>query len=69
MLVREVSLVPFVTDIADQICPRYTICSFDKPWMGDWAKGLPDVGGIGNIPVGAEQNGSDPGGVGCVAEG
>ena len=39
-LIAQVGLVAFVSYISSQICPRYTICSFDEPWMRDWTERL-----------------------------
>ena len=36
--------------------------------MGDGPEGFADVGGIGYVAVGGEEDGAEAGGVGCVAE-
>ena len=55
-------------DIADEISPGDTICGFYEPGVGDGPEGFADVGGVGYVAVGGEEDGAEAGGVGCVAE-
>ena len=64
----EVGFVPLVPDVADQIGPGDAVGGFDEPRVGNGAEGFADVGGVGYIAVGGEEDGAEAGGVGCVAE-
>lgn len=57
-----------MADVADQIGPGDAVGAFDEPGMGDGPEGFADVGRVGDIAVGAEEDGADAGCVGGVAE-
>ena len=53
-------------DITDQIGPGDAVGGFDEPGVGDWSEGLADVGGVGYVAVGGEEDCTEAGSVGCV---
>ena len=55
-------------NIADEIGPRDAVGGFDKVRVCDWAEGFADVGGVGYIAMGGEEDCAEAGCVGCVAE-
>ena len=57
-----------MADIPNEISPRNAVSGFDKVRVGDGAEGLADVGGVGYVAVGREEDGTEAGGVGSVAE-
>lgn len=69
MPVAQEGLVPLDTDITQDIRPRDGVGASDKIWMRDGTKRLADVGCVGYITVGREENGADAVGVGCISVG
>ena len=67
-LIADVGFVAFVGDVADEVGPGDGVGGSDEAWVGDGAEGFADVGGVGNVAVGAEEDGAEAGGVGCVAD-
>ena len=67
-LVPQIRFVPLVADVPDEISPRDTVSGFDQVGVGDGAKRLANVGGVGYVAVGREEDGTEAGGVGSVAE-
>ena len=57
-LVAQVGFVSLMPDISDQVCPTDAVGGLYEPWVGDWAEGFADVGGVGDVAVGAEEDGS-----------
>ena len=55
-------------DVADKKGPGDAVGGFDEPGVGDGAEGFADVGGVGYVAVGGEEDGAEARGVGCVAE-
>ena len=55
-------------DVSNEICPGDAVRGLDEPGVGDRAEGLADVGGVGYVAVGAEEDGAEAGGIGGVAE-
>ena len=55
-------------DVADEIRPADAVGGFDEPGVSDGPEGLADVGGVGDVAVGAEEDGAQAGGIGCVAD-
>ena len=53
-LVSQVGFVAFVPYVANEVCPGDTICSFDEPWMSNWAERLSNVRSVGDIAVRTE---------------
>lgn len=64
----KIGFIPFVPDVADQIRPGDAVGGFDEPGVSDGAEGLADVGGVGDVAVGGEEDGAEAGGVGGVAD-
>ena len=55
-------------NVSYEIRPGDAVRGFDEPGVGDWSEGLADIGGVGYVAVGAEENGAEAGGIGGVAE-
>ena len=53
--------------VPDQIGPGDTVGGFDEPRVGDGAEGFADVGRVGDVAVGGEEDGTEAVCVGCVA--
>ena len=45
-------------NIADEIGPRDAVGAFDKVRVCDWAEGFADVGGVGYVAMGGEEDGA-----------
>lgn len=60
-LVAEVGFVAFVADVADEVGPGDAVGAFDEPGVGDGAEGFADVGCVGYVSVGAEEDGAGAG--------
>ena len=54
-------------DVPDQIGPRDAVCGFNEPRVSDWSEGFTNIGGIGYIAVGGEEEGAKSCGIGSVA--
>ena len=67
-LVSQVGFIPLVGDVADQIGPGDAVGGLHKPGVRDGAEGFADVGRVGDVTVGAEEESAEAGRVGCVAE-
>lgn len=61
LLVAEVGFVAFVADVAEEVGPGDTVRAADQPWVSDGAEGFTDVGGVGYVAVGAEEDGAGAG--------
>ena len=57
-----------MADIADQVGPGDAVGAFDEPRVRDRPEGLADVGCVGDVAVGTEEDCSDAGRVGGVTE-
>lgn len=68
LLIPKISLVSFVAYIPNKICPRYAVCSSDKPWVGDRAEGLSDIRCIRNVAMSTEKYGSQTAGIGSITK-
>lgn len=66
-LVPTIRLVSLMPDVANQIGPGYAVGAADEPRMRDGTEGLANVGGVGDIAMGAEEDGAQACGVGGVA--
>ena len=55
-------------DITDEIGPGDPIGTFYEVRVGNRTEGLADVGGVGDVAVGGEEDGAKAGGVGSIAE-
>jgi hypothetical protein len=56
-------------DIADEICPGNSVRGAHEPGMGDWAKRLANVGCVGDVPMGGEEESAEAVCVSSVAVG
>lgn len=63
-----VGLVPLVADVAEDVRPRDAVGAAHQPGVGDGPEGLANVGGIGDVAVGREEDGTEAGSVGGVAD-
>ena len=68
-LIPQIRFVPFMTDITDQVRPRNAIRRSDEPRVGDGAEGLAHVAGVGDVPVGGEEDCTKTGGIGSISDG
>lgn len=57
-----------MADITDQVCPGDAVGRSDEPGVGDGPEGLADVGGVGYVAVGGEEDCAEARGVGCIAK-
>ena len=57
-----------MANVPNEISPRDTVSGFDEVGVGDGAEGLADVRGVCYIAVGREEDSTEAGGVGSVAE-
>lgn len=67
-LVAEKGFVALVANVTNEIGPGNAVGGSYEIGMGDGAERLADVGGVGYVAVGGEENGAETGGVGGVAE-
>lgn len=58
LLVAQVGFVAFVADVTEEVGPGDAVGAADQPWVGDGAEGFADVGGVGYVAVGAEEDGA-----------
>lgn len=66
--VVQVGLVAFVADVAEDVSPRNTVGTADEPRVRNGAEGLANVGGVGHVAVGGQEDGAEAGGVGGVTD-
>lgn len=66
--VVPVCLVSFVADVAQDVRPRDAIGTTNEPGVRNGAEGLPNVGGVGDVAVGGEENSAEAGGIGGVTD-
>lgn len=67
-LIRAVSFIPLVRDVAGQVGPRDAVGGAHEVGVRDGAEGLAYVGGVGYVALGGEEGGADAGCVGGVAD-
>ena len=67
-LVPQIGLVTLVPDVADEIGPRDAVGAFDEVGVCDGAEGFADVGGVGYVAMGGEEDCAEAGCVGSIAE-
>jgi hypothetical protein len=48
-----------MSDIADEICPGDSVGGAHEPGVGNWAKGLANVGCVGDVAVGGEEESAE----------
>ena len=68
MLIAEIGFVSFVGDVTNEVCPGDAVGGSDEPRVGYGAERFADVGGVGDVAVGAQEDGTESGCIGCVAD-
>ena len=67
-LVVPIRLVTLVADVAEDVGPRHAVGAPHQPWVRDGTERLANVGRVGDVAVGREENGAEAGRVGGVAD-
>ena len=67
-LIPKIRLVSFVCDISRQVRPADAVCSLHQVWMCYWSERLSDVRRIRNVAMCGEEDRSNAGSVGGIAD-